>query len=187
MYLPPAPAGNVANARDNGSGAVPQGARGAVRKSLGGASLGCRGMLLLGFDSCGEARMRPRMSFIGMMPVAVFAAACSSPPKQGTPAVTPDSRIPITATSDHGSAPGATNASISPAVHMDLVKEGYRPGTYRDQILYCRSEKTTGTAFSTRVCLTEEQVRDREAKTREAVDVIKATQGTGGCVVGMTC
>ena len=82
--------------------------------------------------------------------------------------------------------PGGTDGSTSPAVHMDLVSEGYRPEKYKDQILYCRSEKPTGTPFPTKICLTQEQVRKREAQSREAVDAMKAAHGMGGCTVGVT-
>jgi hypothetical protein len=105
--------------------------------------------------------MRSITSFIGIASVAVFAA-CSSPPKQDTPT-------------------GGANDSISAAIDTKLVKEGYRAVKRKNQLLYCRSEMVTGTRLSSKVCLTEEQIRGRQQKTEEAVDLMNKMRATAAC------
>jgi hypothetical protein len=47
-------------------------------------------------------------------------------------------------------------------VNRALVAQGYRPTTYRGQLFYCRKQKLTGSQFTQKVCLTEQEAALQE-------------------------
>ena len=51
-----------------------------------------------------------------------------------------------------------------------FVRQGYRPSTYQGQLVYCREESVTGSQFTTRECLTREQILERAAQTRATLE-----------------
>jgi hypothetical protein len=54
-----------------------------------------------------------------------------------------------------------------------LLQEGYRPATYHGQQLYCRKQSVTGTQFTTKVCLTADQIRDQEEQAKRLLDTVR--------------
>jgi hypothetical protein len=107
--------------------------------------------------------MRPTVAFI----VVAAVAGCSGQPKLATP--------PIAAAKP--SAPVVNSPAT--AVNRSLVSQGYRPTTYEGQQLYCRMEKLTGSQFSHKVCLTEEEARLQE---RRAQDEMNRRGSQGKCM-----
>jgi hypothetical protein len=52
-------------------------------------------------------------------------------------------------------------------VKDDYARRGYRPALVHGELLYCRSESVTGTQFPSAVCVSEQQIKDADAKTRD--------------------
>ena len=48
------------------------------------------------------------------------------------------------------------------------LRQGYRPSLLHGELLYRRSESVTGTQFPGTVCMSEQQIREQEQKTRDA-------------------
>ena len=69
-------------------------------------------------------------------------------------------------------------ASTKP-VNRALIAQGYQPSTYRGQLYYCRKEKLTGSQFTHRVCLTEQEAALQE---RIAQDEMNKRNSVGKCV-----
>jgi hypothetical protein len=64
-------------------------------------------------------------------------------------------------------------------VNRGLVAQGYRPTTYRGQLYYCRKEKLTGSQFTHKVCLTEQEAALQE---RIAQDEMNKRNSAGKCL-----
>ena len=64
-------------------------------------------------------------------------------------------------------------------VNRALIAQGYQPSTYRGQLYYCRKEKLTGSQFTHRVCLTEQEAALQE---RIAQDEMNKRNSVGKCV-----
>jgi hypothetical protein len=79
------------------------------------------------------------------------------------------------------SAASAKTASTAAVVNQDYLKRGYKPVKNKGQVLYCRSEPITGTKFKSNVCLTENQIKEQEERTREAGQELDR-QRAPGCV-----
>jgi hypothetical protein len=77
------------------------------------------------------------------------------------------------------SAGGAPVNEASRPVNRALVSQGYRPTTYHGQLLYCRFEKLTGSQFSHKMCLTEQEAALQE---RIAQDEMMKRNSQGKCV-----
>src|SRR5947207_1517717 len=77
----------------------------------------------------------------------------------------------------------ATNAATTDAagrpVNRALVAQGYRPTTYRGQLYYCRKQKLTGSQFTHKVCLTEQEAALQE---RIAQDEMTKRNSQGKCL-----
>lgn len=58
-------------------------------------------------------------------------------------------------------------SAVPVSVKDEYVKEGYRPSQLNGKLLYCRSESVTGTQFPSTVCVSEQQIKDQEQKTRD--------------------
>jgi hypothetical protein len=51
-----------------------------------------------------------------------------------------------------------------------------------DQVLYCRSEKVTGTSFKNTICLTEAQLKDQYERMRTTADDLQNSTRAAKCV-----
>jgi hypothetical protein len=124
----------------------------------------------------------------GVVFCLVLVAGCTSgPPALRTsapPAVTPAAL----AATGAGTTPGSTaevaaNAALADAagrpVNRALVAQGYRPTTYRGQLFYCRKEKLTGSQFTQKVCVTEQEAALQE---RIAQDEMNKRNWAGKCL-----
>jgi len=87
---------------------------------------------------------------------------------------------PVPATGD-----GSATATDSHALpNAELVKQGYRVITRGRQLLYCRSQKQTGSLISSTVCLTEDQLRTLEQNTKQSKDLLSQPRGGRNCPRG---
>ena len=75
--------------------------------------------------------------------------------------------------------PPPPQAKSTDAVNRSLVAQGYRPTTYRGQLYYCRKEKLTGSQFTQKVCLTEQEAALQE---RIAQDEMTKRNWAGKCL-----
>lgn len=107
-------------------------------------------------------------------PSAVTAAAPVIPAGAGAHAAA------IAGTANAGTATNAatTDAAVRP-VNRALVAQGYRPTTYRGQLYYCRKQKLTGSQFTQKVCLTEQEAALQE---RIAQDEMTKRNSAGKCL-----
>jgi hypothetical protein len=64
-------------------------------------------------------------------------------------------------------------------VNRALVAQGYRPTAYRGQLFYCRKQKLTGSQFTQKVCLTEQEAALQE---RVAQDEMMKRNSAGKCL-----
>jgi hypothetical protein len=64
-------------------------------------------------------------------------------------------------------------------VNRALIAQGYRPTTYHGQLVYCRKEKLTGSQFTQKVCLTEQEAALQE---RIAQDEMMKRNSQGKCL-----
>jgi hypothetical protein len=119
--------------------------------------------------------------------LAVAVAGCAGQPRMAAPAAAASAPAAVVNAPAAGANPPATAvnapaAGASPpptAVNRNLVIQGYRPTTYHGQQLYCRMEKLTGSQFSHKVCLTEEEARLQE---RRAQDEMNRRGSQGKCM-----
>jgi hypothetical protein len=127
--------------------------------------------------------MRRNKRMTGVLVCALLGAACSGPPKIGPAgAVVPVSHPATTGTTDNG----AEASRHAPAlVNASLVRQGYRVVKRGDQVLYCRSQSVTGTAFSSTLCQTESQIRERDAAVQRSRDTLNQPRITP--CVGIAC
>ena len=75
----------------------------------------------------------------------------------------------------------ATAGAAQPGVNQDLVKRGYKAVSRRGELVYCRKDAVTGTAFRTNVCLTEFQITDMERRAHEEMQVTPSSCAGTGC------
>jgi hypothetical protein len=103
----------------------------------------------LGFRPCVRfARMKLNLIFC----VAAAMAGCASAPKPAAPPA--------------ASSPPATAAEVN----QRLVSQGYQATTYRGQLVYCRTEKVTGSQFSHKTCLSEADLELLQTKTQDEMN-----------------
>jgi hypothetical protein len=101
---------------------------------------------------------------------AALGVSCSGVPMRGpATAAAPVAPAGSTATTDEGAA--ATRRAPA-LVNASLVREGYRVVKRGDQLVYCRSQSVTGTAFLSTVCKTESQIRDQGAAVQQYRDTL---------------
>jgi hypothetical protein len=114
--------------------------------------------------------MRRNNRLAGVLLCAALGVSCSGVPMRGpAAAAAPVARAGSTATTDEGAA--ATRRAPA-LVNASLVKQGYRVVKRGDQVLYCRSQSVTGTAFLSTVCKTESQIRDQGAAVQHYRDTL---------------
>ena len=119
---------------------------------------------------------------------ASAVAAAPAPAVDGARAsaagATARGNVPPAAAAAGGTAAPAVGAAApvdaaSRPVNRALISQGYRPTTYHGQLLYCRFEKLTGSQFSHKVCLTEQEAALQE---RIAQDEMMKRNSQGKCV-----
>jgi len=116
-------------------------------------------------------------------------SARTTAPAAGAPAATtraavsktaaPAAGLPIATTSAAASKAAAPADPSAKQVNRALIAQGYQPSTYRGQLYYCRKEKLTGSQFTQRVCLTEQEAALQE---RIAQDEMNKRNSVGKCV-----
>jgi hypothetical protein len=129
--------------------------------------------------------MRRNNRSAGVLLCAALGVSCSGVPMRGpAAAAAPVARAASTARTDEGAA--ATRRAPA-LVNASLVRQGYRVVKRGDQLLYCRSQSVTGTAFLSTVCKTESQIRDQDAAVQQYRDTLNqphiapcVTAGCGG-------
>jgi len=129
--------------------------------------------------------MRRNNRLAGVLLCAALGVSCSDVPTRGpAAAAAPVARAQTTATTDEGAA--ATRRAPA-VINASLVSQGYRVVKRADQLLYCRSQSVTGTAFLSTVCKTESQIRDQGAAVQQYRDTLNqphiapcVTVGCGG-------
>lgn len=128
---------------------------------------------------------------------AVSAAAAAASPSASTTstaaapaAATSAATAPAAATSASSPQPAAAKtaaaATASPPVNRTLISAGYKPTTIKGAVYYCRTIDVTNTAFKKKVCLSEAQIQDEEAKIKEMQREMLRRQPNGSCL-GPTC
>jgi hypothetical protein len=132
-------------------------------------------LLILLVSACSSAPQRPADA----PPVAARSQA--APPANGNQAALAGGQ-PVAAAvgqAPAGTAVGSPAAGASastasaPVLDAKLLQEGYRPATYHGQQLYCRKQSVTGTQFTTKVCLTADQIRDQEEQAKRLLDTVR--------------
>ena len=104
----------------------------------------------LGFRPCVLSFARVQLTLI--FSVAAAMAGCSSAPKPAAPPA--------------ASKPPATAAEVN----RSLVSQGYQATTYRGQLVYCRTEKLTGSQFSHKTCLSEADLKLLQTQTQDEMN-----------------
>jgi len=68
-------------------------------------------------------------------------------------------------------------------VDPELVRQGYHAAQRHGQVVYCKEQPVTGSRFTTNVCLSAEQLKDREQRMREEMQRMHQSGCTGsaGC------
>lgn len=112
--------------------------------------------------------MRLNVRAAGVLPCALLVVACA-----GAPATMPVANMEDT--------PGDGGAALD----AKLVRQGYRIVRRGERVVYCRTQSTTGTAFSSTVCLTSEQIREQQRNLQQSQDTL--TQPRGVTCAGKVC
>jgi hypothetical protein len=128
--------------------------------------------------------MRPDYA-LALIITATLAAACSSQPRNAMPESV--AQMPGAAGVATASAAPAVAVAVAPTGSVDpsLIKEGYRVVHRENQVLYCRTETTTGTAFKHTACLTAEQIQGQKRSSQNTKDELNKLRGNS--CVGNTC
>ena len=116
----------------------------------------------------------------GMVCCLVLVAGCASTPPAVPTAGAGSHAAAIAGTATAGTATNAATTDIAGRpVNRALVAQGYRPTTYRGQLYYCRKQKLTGSQFTQKVCLTEQEAALQE---RIAQDEMTKRNSAGKCL-----
>ena len=107
---------------------------------------------------------------VAMVAMSVLGGCANGPRAPAKGSATGTAVTPATA------APTAPSAK---PVNRALIAEGYQPSSYRGQLFYCRKEKLTGSQFTQRVCLTEQEAALQE---RIAQDEMNKRNSAGKCL-----
>ncbi len=136
-----------------------------------------------------------KLRVVAIASLVSMVAACSSQPRvpaanTSSPASTSTATAPAAATSASSPPPAAANtaaaATASPPINRTLLSAGYKPTTIKGAVYYCRTIDVTNTAFKKKVCLSEAQIQDEEAKIKEMQREMLRRQPNGSCL-GPTC
>ena len=106
------------------------------------------------------------------LPIAAALSGCASHPSHTTEA-------PPLAAQNTSPAPAVLSppAAGQPDANQDLLKQGYKPSVRHGETVYCRKQVVTGSRFTADVCLTQQQIKDREQQAKDDLQ----TSGAG-CV-----
>jgi hypothetical protein len=121
-------------------------------------------------------RRKPHWFFwFAIFGLCIWITGCSTAPAEKRPV-----QIPVSAPKMN---PPVADATSKPAneINAILVKQGYQVVKRNDQVLYCRQEIVTGTTFKNKVCLTEEQVKNKESQANETRRQLGTPQNSAGC------
>src|SRR2546421_8941340 len=127
------------------------------------------------------------MRHIAVLLLMTLVAACSSSREVAKPDSAAGARVETHSQATNAAAAAVPNGAVANGtagtVNPDLVSRGYRPTTYRGQLMYCRTERPTGTLFASKVCFTEQQIKDQERAARDAVGGAQVNKGCNvpGC------
>jgi hypothetical protein len=126
--------------------------------------------------------MRPDYALASII-TATLAAACSSQPRNVKPEVV--AQMPGAASVATASTAPAVAVAPGDGVDPSLIKEGYRVVKRQNNVLYCRTESVTGTAFKSTVCLTAEQIQRQKRALQDTKNELNKLRASG--CVGNTC
>jgi len=108
-----------------------------------------------------------------LLAIAAIAGCTSNPPHaQSAPPVAAQN-APSAAAAPQAASNSAGDAKLAsrypPGTNLDLIKRGYSVGQKNGDLVYCRSEAPTGSRFTQKVCLSEAQIRENEARAKDAL------------------
>ena len=120
-----------------------------------------------------------------------LSAACTTSPRApvvatGANTMEVNSKGIVAAGAPVGTAVADQTAWNSEIVNQSYVKNGYRVAHRNGQLLYCRSQATTGTFFRSTVCKTDAQMKAAEHIRQDVVDEISRSH-VGVCNNPPTC
>ncbi len=104
----------------------------------------------LGFRPCALRVARVKLTLI--LSVAAVMAGCTGAPKPAAPTA------------------AANSPATAAEVNRSLVSQGYQATTYRGQLVYCRTEKLTGSQFSHKTCLSEADLKLLQTRTQDEMN-----------------
>jgi hypothetical protein len=113
------------------------------------------------------------------------------PVSERAPAAAPTmAAVSATAATPATTATPASLANQGAVPSAELIKKGYQVMRRGNKILYCRSQRTTGSMIPTTACLTESQVRWIEQQNEQQTNDLRAQprggrncpRGTSNCV-----
>ena len=81
------------------------------------------------------------------------------------------------------SSAAAPVAATDAGVDQDLVRQGYKATNRNGALLYCKADVTVGSRFSSNVCLTADQIKDRERRMKDDLQRMhqNGCTGSAGC------
>lgn len=125
---------------------------------------------------------RPLLVVCAFMVAEVLAADQNAPAAGQPPAQSSAGTAPAQV-----SAPSATNSgkkvlvddSLNDAQLKQILARGYKPTSQArgNEVLYCRSERETGSRFDKRVCKTATRITQDELNGKEATTRLEQTSG----------
>lgn len=110
-----------------------------------------------------------------------LSVACSSSPSR----LPPPPQAPPADPSGGSAAPARQPDSADSRTNLDdeMIKRGYKPALYRGERVYCRNEVLTGSNLASKICLTADQIEDRE---RTGKDILNGNR-PAGCMPKSGC
>lgn len=115
--------------------------------------------------------MRAHASGVNVLMCAAVLSGCAGTPPRAPPT---ESTTPI----PHAKLVAAPNApTTDAALDAKLVREGYRIDRRGEQVRYCRTQVATGTAFSSTVCLTPQQIQEQRRSLQQSQDTLVQPRG----------
>jgi hypothetical protein len=116
-----------------------------------------------------------RLPAIGLL-ATVAIAGCASKPhhtQSAPPLAAQNEAAPHAAATPVSASEASRDAKLAskypPGVNLDLIKQGYAVAEKDGGFVYCRKDAVTGSRFTQRVCLTESQIKENEARAKEAL------------------
>jgi hypothetical protein len=122
--------------------------------------------------------MKSRRSWVVASATLVLGlSACAGAPTAPTATTTgPAAAVPVAAT-----------AQPAPQKAENPFPGYYARKARNGQTLYCREDGVAGTRIPKLVCATEEVLRNQSADSKQQIDDIRQTAGTGGCNPAVGC